>query len=241
MVSPLRLKREVVGKAPIASSNPFLSILVDTGVFHLDQPYEYLLLEKIEVEIGDWVSVPFNGRNCLGLIVDRYGKSRNYSAASKTLPINRKVKGDRVSPKHLELYRAIAARWSVPIFDVLRFLPKSNFGELADEKSALVDQQLDEAVKNGNLSADDAQSAKVLQKKLFALALSDVRSSGQRGSIYLDKQFQKIYADTNFGTVVLRSEKEDSGIGKVLTATYYTKVGDISGQFTVTISDESDW
>ena len=28
---------------------------------------------------------------------------------------------------------------------------------------------------------------------IFSLALSDVRSSGQRGSIYLDKKFQEIY------------------------------------------------
>ena len=139
MVSPLRLKREVVGKVPIASNRPFLSILVDTGVFHLDQAFEYLLPEKIEVEIGDWVSVPFNGRNCLGLIVDRYSKGRNNSASSRSLPINKKVRGPQVSPKHLALYQAIAARWAVPIFDVLRFVSKGsgaeNFNQITSIKS----------------------------------------------------------------------------------------------------------
>ena len=108
MVSPLKLKRESVGKVPIASKNPYLSVLVDTGVFHLDQPYEYTLPEKIEIEIGDWVSVPFNSRNCLGLVIDRYSKSRNLTAAAKTLPINRKVKGANVSRKHLDFYQAVA-------------------------------------------------------------------------------------------------------------------------------------
>lgn len=70
---------------------------------------------------------------------------------------------------------------------------KSDETELADAKAQLIDDQLDEAVKEGKITADDAQSAKVLQKKLFALALADVRGSGQRGSIYLDKQFQKLY------------------------------------------------
>ena len=124
MVSPLKLKRESVGKVPIASKNPYLSVLVDTGVFHLDQPYEYTLPEKFEIEIGSWVSAPFNGRNCIGLIIDRYSQSRNSAGASKTLPINRTVKGAQVSRKHLDFYQAVAARWAVPVFDVLRFIPK---------------------------------------------------------------------------------------------------------------------
>jgi len=84
LVSPLKLKREGVGKVPIASKDPFLSVLVDTGVYHLDQPYEYALPEKLNVEIGSWVSVPFNSRNCLGLVIDRYSKSRNLTATAKT-------------------------------------------------------------------------------------------------------------------------------------------------------------
>lgn len=126
MVSPLRLKREAVGKVAVVSKDPFLSVLVDTGVFHLDQAFEYTLPEKIEIEIGDWVSVSFNARNCLGLVIDRYSKSRNIAAASKTLPINRKVKGANISRKHLDFYQAVAARWSAQVFDILRFIPKES-------------------------------------------------------------------------------------------------------------------
>ena len=129
MVSPLKLKRETVGKVSIAVTNPYLEVLVDTGVFHLDQPYEYVLPEKLKVEVGDWVSVPFNSRNCLGLVIERYSKSRNIAAKSKSLPVNKKVKGARIAARQLEFYRAVAARWSVPIFDVLRFVSKEGNAE----------------------------------------------------------------------------------------------------------------
>ena len=118
MSSPLKLKSERVGKVSLAKEEPYLSVLVDTGVFHLDQVFDYSLPAKFDLQPGNWVSVPFHGRNCLGLIVAR---SEN-TAISKVSPINRGVKGSFISPSHIELYRAVASRWAVPIFDVLRFV-----------------------------------------------------------------------------------------------------------------------
>ncbi|MFM1758494.1 MAG: hypothetical protein RL193_1071 [Actinomycetota bacterium] len=120
MATPLKLKSERVGKATLASSSPYLSVLVDTGVFHLDYEFDYSLPAKFDLAAGDWVSVPFNGRNCLGLITKR---SEN-SALSKISTINRGAKGPYISPEHLALYKAVADRWAVPIFDVLRFVTK---------------------------------------------------------------------------------------------------------------------
>jgi len=120
MATPLRLKSERVGKATLASSKPYLSVLVDTGVFHLDYEFDYSLPAKFDLAAGDWVSVTFNGRNCLGLITKRSDKSD----LSKILPINRGVKGPHISGEHLKLYQAVAKRWAVPIFDVLRFVTK---------------------------------------------------------------------------------------------------------------------
>lgn len=125
MQAPLKLKSERVGKLAIAESNPYLSVLVDTGVFHLDQEYDYSLPAKFDLNIGDWVSVPFNGRNCLGLITRRSANS----AIAKITPINRGAKGPRISPEHLMLYKSIAKRWAVPVFDVLRFVAKGKLIE----------------------------------------------------------------------------------------------------------------
>lgn len=120
MQAPLKLKSERVGKLTLAEENPFLSVLVDTGVLHLDYEFDYLLPDKFDLHPGHWVSVPFNGRNCLGLITSRSDKS----AQKKLLPINRGIKGPYISPDHLNFYKKVASRWCVPIFDVLRFVTK---------------------------------------------------------------------------------------------------------------------
>ena len=120
MSSPLKLKSERVGKVTLAEDNPYLSVLVDTGVFHLNYEFEYSVPAKYDVEPGNWVSVPFNGRNCLGLVVKRSADKNT----AKILPINRLAKGPQISMEHLALYKAVADRWCAPIFDVLRFVTK---------------------------------------------------------------------------------------------------------------------
>ena len=50
--------------------------------------------------------------------------------------------------------------------------------------------------------------AKVLQKKLFGLALSDVQGSGQRGSVYLDRQFQNLYDQASRQDTLLKIIRE---------------------------------
>ena len=63
----------------------------------------------------------------------------------------------------------------------------------AVSRSATIDKSIDDATKKGRISRDEAQAAKILQKQLFTLALADVQASGQRGTVYLDKQFQGLY------------------------------------------------
>lgn len=52
--------------------------------------------------------------------------------------------------------------------------------------------------------------------------------------------FDELYETGDYGSVVLASQG-DNGIGSVLTATFVITHNDIEGEFTVTISDESDW
>jgi len=63
----------------------------------------------------------------------------------------------------------------------------------SEAKAAIIDQQIDTAIAKKQLTADEASAAKVLNKMIFAVALQDVQSSGQRGSVYLDKSFQNLY------------------------------------------------
>lgn len=70
-----RLKAEVAPapSGPIAQSRPVAKIRVDTGVFHLDQLYEYIVPEKLSdtAIVGVRVQLPFGGRETEGIITSR--------------------------------------------------------------------------------------------------------------------------------------------------------------------------
>ena len=92
--------------------------------------------------------------------------------------------------------------------DAINSINNEDEGAARIAKEAAIDQQIDEGVKKGQISAQDAQNAKILQKKLFGLALADVQSSGQRGSVYLDRQFQNLYDQASRQDTLLKIIKE---------------------------------
>jgi hypothetical protein len=92
--------------------------------------------------------------------------------------------------------------------DAIKSLQSEDETTVAAGKSAIIDQQLDAGVQKGEISRDDAEAAKVLQKKLFALALADVQGSGQRGSVYLDRQFQNLYDQASRDTTLVKIIRE---------------------------------
>ncbi|MEY3217603.1 MAG: hypothetical protein RLY96_66 [Actinomycetota bacterium] len=70
-----RLKAEVAPapSGPVAESLPVAKVRVDTGVFHLDQLYDYSVPAKLSalVKVGVRVQLPFGGRETEGLVVSR--------------------------------------------------------------------------------------------------------------------------------------------------------------------------
>jgi len=70
-----RLKAEVAQapSGPIASVLPFARIQVDTGVFHLDQLYDYQIPEALSplIQVGVRVQLPFGNRETEGIVVER--------------------------------------------------------------------------------------------------------------------------------------------------------------------------
>lgn len=70
-----RLKAEVApaSSGPRASVLPYARVRVDTGVFHLDQLYDYQIPEKLTgfVRVGVRVQIPFGNRETEGIVVDR--------------------------------------------------------------------------------------------------------------------------------------------------------------------------
>ena len=74
-----RLKAEVAPapSGPVAESLPIARVRVDTGVFHLDQLYDYSVPEKLSspAVIGVRVQIPFGGRETEGIVVSRSAKA----------------------------------------------------------------------------------------------------------------------------------------------------------------------
>ena len=52
--------------------------------------------------------------------------------------------------------------------------------------------------------------------------------------------FKTLHETGNYGVATL-AQINDNGIGSILTATFVVTHKEIEGEFTVTISDESDW
>ena len=70
-----RFKAEVAPapSGPIASVLPYARVRVDTGVFHLDQLYDYQIPEKLTalIQVGVRVQLPFGNRETEGIVVER--------------------------------------------------------------------------------------------------------------------------------------------------------------------------
>jgi len=70
-----KLRAEVAQapSGPLALVLPFARVQVDTGVFHLDQLYDYKIPEKCsaQVQIGVRVQLPFENRETEGIVVAR--------------------------------------------------------------------------------------------------------------------------------------------------------------------------
>ena len=87
-----RLRAEVAAapSGPVAERLPVARVRVDTGVFHLDQMYDYSVPEKLSELIvpGVRVQLPFGNRETEGIVVDRVAspqKAGTLKAISKVL------------------------------------------------------------------------------------------------------------------------------------------------------------
>lgn len=124
-VKPLRLKREVIAKASTkptqASFAPVAGVLVDSGVLHLDQEFDFLVpYEFSETMVpGSLVKVPFRRKRVLGIVTTRKessdfrGELRFVSELVRPFPL--------VPPNTLELCNEVRKYYGGTRWDVLRF------------------------------------------------------------------------------------------------------------------------
>lgn len=110
----------VAPSGPVAERLPIARIRVDTGVFHLDQLYDYLVPEKLSdlVFPGVRVQLPFGSRETEGIIVARVATPER---AGTLKPITKVLSPHRVAtPATLSLIDQAAAFYCCNPWDLLR-------------------------------------------------------------------------------------------------------------------------
>ena len=103
-----------------ASTDPVASVVVDTGLAHLDRPFEYLVPESLADTAvpGARVKVRFAGQDLDGFVVTRQAAAEH---EGKLAPIRRVVSPEPVlTPTQLSVATAVAARCAGSLGDVLR-------------------------------------------------------------------------------------------------------------------------
>ncbi len=119
--APLRLKSELITRAPQppSSRNCVAQVWVDSGVFHLDGLYSYLIPGDLDdqIAVGSTVIVPFNGRELPALVVTREELSGRANLKSII-----KVEGlvELFTQSQIELISTLTARYLAPPFDLIR-------------------------------------------------------------------------------------------------------------------------
>ena len=117
-----RLKAEVAPatSGPRASVLPFARVRVDTGVFHLDQLYDYVIPEKLSdsVQTGVRVQLPFGNRETEGIVVERLlhperaGDLKSITKVLSRLPV--------ATTESLKLIDSISHHFACNPWDVIR-------------------------------------------------------------------------------------------------------------------------
>ncbi len=119
---PLKLRAQIGQSSPsaVATHLPIAKVLVDTGVYHLDDTYDYEIPEHLSHLdlIGCRVQVEFGHGQTEGIICDRVAES---SSTARLKQIIKLISPHPVTNiQSLALIRATARRWGSNPYDVIR-------------------------------------------------------------------------------------------------------------------------
>jgi len=120
-IKPLRLKAQrVANKVVIAKTSPVAQVCVDTGVFHLQNNFDYSIPESISDQLipGTLVKVPFGKSEVLGYVVSR---SPGEFETSKLKPISKLVSPiPLLSEELIEIISDTCERYACKPWDLVK-------------------------------------------------------------------------------------------------------------------------
>ncbi|WP_392541916.1 primosome assembly protein PriA [Oryzobacter telluris] len=115
-----RRPRRLAGEDPTSETLPVALVQVDTGLAHLDRPFEYLVPTSMAEGAvpGARVRVRFAGQDLDGFVLDRREAAEH---TGRLAPLRRVVSGEAVlTPDVLAAAREVADRYAGTLGDVLR-------------------------------------------------------------------------------------------------------------------------
>jgi primosomal protein N' (replication factor Y) (superfamily II helicase) len=139
--SGLRLKAELITRAaePPSGLDSLAQLWVDTGVFHLDQEFSYLIPRDLDpiVTIGSFVIVPFNGRELTGVVTHRgpYSGQANLKTIIKT-----QGSISLLSIEQISLIRVLSAKYLCHPFDLIRSIVPQRLATVEKSRGSLEDK-----------------------------------------------------------------------------------------------------
>ena len=117
-----KLKSEVASapSGPKALVLPIARLRVDTGVFHLDQLYDYVIPERIsdQIQTGVRVQIPFGNRETEGIVVERVAQPER---AGELKTITKVLSAHPVATtESLKVIDLVAEKYASNPWDVIR-------------------------------------------------------------------------------------------------------------------------
>lgn len=120
LIKPLKLRSEKVAVKQVrAKENPVVEVILDTKVFHLDQPYSYLVPEVLTeaISVGTLVKVPFGRTHTEGVVISR---GQQLATAGLKYVDQALSSNSLFTPEQLALFSTVAQRYGVGLWDVVR-------------------------------------------------------------------------------------------------------------------------
>lgn len=182
MTAPLALKRQRAASTKRAlRSSSIAEVIVDNGVFHLDEPFSYAIPEQFETEIGPGALVRlfFREKKVTGIVLSVHPNDQGLSLS----PIDSVLDPAALTPEMLELCDRLVARYACSRHDILRFaIPK-----MRPTKKFAVDRTAPRLKRRSerffyqldSSSGEDALSEVILQMPGRVLVVTDTDQSAQ--------------------------------------------------------------
>jgi primosomal protein N' (replication factor Y) len=184
--SGLRLKAELIAKVsePPSGHDSLAQVWVDTGVYHLDQEYSYLIPRDLDsiVRIGSFVIVPFNGRELSAVVTHRgplMGQANLKTVVKSQSPI------PLLNSEQISLIRVLSAKYLCHPFDLIRSIVPQRVATSEKSRNSFVDRPVPTRLarnKNSYLQLPPHRNRQVL----IAAKLVELLSDGSTLALFPD-------------------------------------------------------